>query len=242
MSKLNTEAIDELMKLINEIREVKSLMSEFGINYFSDRNIWKATDFNDETGILEWDRKVLEEMNGIKKGNWFLVSGCVTTGHEHTYKNDKKYFSAPKKLAEVQGDIVEEYLYSIIQSISLKHFNIEFENPYGLYNNCGWEQVMGIKATVKESALETKTKKLNTPLKDYKELLLTNGELNYKTDAGQNNKEIYEYSGYVEYLEELCKNYKIEFDKNKIDWEWCNYIQTKTYELEKKLEKEIGIQ
>ena len=48
-------------------------------------------------------------------------------------------------------------------------------------------------------------------------------------------QELYDYKELIEF----CKKYKIEFDENKIDWEWCNYIQNKQWELEKKLEEKI---
>lgn len=76
-------------------------------------------------------------------------------------------------------------------------------------------------------------------LKDYKELLQIQGELNYKAEAGQSCKEMYLYSGYLDYLKELCSKYNISFNDYEIEWEWGNYIQTKEYELEKYLEKFI---
>lgn len=78
---------------------------------------------------------------------------------------------------------------------------------------------------------------MNHTLQDYKNLLLENGALDYRAEAGQSCREMYEYSGYLDWLISLCKKYNIEFDKDKIEWEWGNYIQSKTYELEKKLEK-----
>ena len=80
---------------------------------------------------------------------------------------------------------------------------------------------------------------MNQILNDYKELIRTNGELDYKSDAGQSCEEIYELSGYVDYLKELCNKYNIIFNEEEIDWEWCNYIQSKTYELGKKLENKL---
>lgn len=81
-----------------------------------------------------------------------------------------------------------------------------------------------------------KDDKMNEALNNYKELLLENGRLCYQVDAGQSGKEIYEYSGFIEYIQKLCKKYDIEFNKKDIDKEWYNYVQTKSYEIEKKLE------
>ena len=77
---------------------------------------------------------------------------------------------------------------------------------------------------------------MNKILNDYKELIEFKGKLNYITIAGQTNEEVYELSGYIDYLIKLCNKYNINFNKEKIDWEWCNYITGKSYELEKKLE------
>lgn len=78
-----------------------------------------------------------------------------------------------------------------------------------------------------------------TLLNDYKELIRTNGELDYKSDAGQSYEEIYELSGYIDYLQKLCNKYGVSFDKNNIDKDYYTYVQIKTYEIENLLEKKI---
>ncbi len=80
---------------------------------------------------------------------------------------------------------------------------------------------------------------MNKILKDYKKLLLTNGELNYQADAGQTGEEIYEYSDFIQYIKKLCKEYDIEFNEKDIDKEWYNYVQSKSHQVEEKLEKII---
>ena len=80
---------------------------------------------------------------------------------------------------------------------------------------------------------------MNAILEDYKELIRTNGELDYKCDAGQSFEEIYELSGYKDELINLCTKYEIDFNDEEIDWDWGNYIQNKTEELITKLESII---
>lgn len=77
-------------------------------------------------------------------------------------------------------------------------------------------------------------------LNDYKALLECNGELNYKADAGMPYKELY-CDGYLKWLVDLCNKYEIEFYDEEIDWEYCNYIHQKQYELEKTLEKKLNL-
>lgn len=161
--KLKREAINEIIDILKEVQEMQSLMTEFGINYNSDT--WRATnisiDYNDNEDILNWKKKdfeILNSKNIINKGDVFYIGGCVYTGSEHEYKN--KWIIAPKELAKVQGDIVTKYLKSIINSYNSKYFTLEFENPNGLIDNCGWEEYIGINAIVKESAI-TEEKNIN---------------------------------------------------------------------------------
>ena len=73
-------------------------------------------------------------------------------------------------------------------------------------------------------------------LNDYKNLLKYDGELDYKSDSGLKYEELYD-DGYIDWLKEKCKKYNIKFNKNEIDWEFCNYIHNKQSELEKRLEE-----
>lgn len=162
--KLKTEAINEIVDILKEVQEIQSLMTEFGINYNSDT--WKATniitDYRDNEDILNWKKKDFEKLNSvnnINKGDVFYIGGCVYTGAEHEYKN--KWIVAPKQLARVQGDIVTRYLKSIVNSYNSKYFTLEFENPNGLIDSCGWEQYIGINAIVKESAIIVKEENIN---------------------------------------------------------------------------------
>lgn len=77
-------------------------------------------------------------------------------------------------------------------------------------------------------------------LKDYKDLVESNGELNHMADSGYKYEDMYHY-GYLEWLNALCVKYNIEFDTNKIEWEWCNYVHSKQRELELKLEEKLGL-
>lgn len=157
---LKKEAIDELMMILNEVKDVVRLMGEFGIKVTSDS--WSATSYTlIKDNILEWEQKDFEDVTNrkIRVGESFYIGGCVCTGTEHKYKNE--WIIAPKKLAEIQGEIFQEYLTKIMQSISLKHFNLKIQDKYGLNNNCRWEHWIVINATVKESAIETnKTEEL----------------------------------------------------------------------------------
>lgn len=71
---------------------------------------------------------------------------------------------------------------------------------------------------------------------DLKELQKSNSEMNVKSEMGYGYKDMYT-SGYLEFLSKLCKKYNVEFDESEIDWEWCNYIQNKQWELEKKIKQ-----
>ena len=146
--KLNKEAIDEITYLLNEVKDVVKLLGEFGIHIDSD--VWTASTLGGE-GILHWKRKDFEEIDEISDGDKFYIGGNVVTASQHTYKN--KWIIAPKKLAEVQGEIFEEYLTSVMNSVSLKHFELDIKDEYGLVDNCGWEHWLVIEATVKESAI-----------------------------------------------------------------------------------------
>lgn len=79
---------------------------------------------------------------------------------------------------------------------------------------------------------------VNNILKDYKEFQQLQGELNYFADAGRSYEETYD-EGFIDWLENMCNKYKIEFDRNENDWEYCIYFQTKESELERKMEKLI---
>ena len=159
VKKLNKEAIDEIMHLLNEVKDVVRLLDEFGIHIDSD--CWSATHpvNHDYENILSWNRENFEilDMSDIKG---FTIGGNIVTGSEHRYKN--KIIIAPEELAEVQGDIFEKYLLSIMNSVSLKHFKLKFDEPYGLVDNGGWEHYLVIEATIQESAItnDAETKKL----------------------------------------------------------------------------------
>lgn len=155
MSKLNKKAIDEIVELLEKVNEVIKLMDEFSIHITSDP--WRATSFSDHENILSWRRKDFEEIEikNIDNEPKFYVGGNIVTGGEHEYKD--KWIIAPKKLAIAQGEIFEQYLKCIIKSTSLKHFELKFEDHYGLLDNCGWEHYMCITATIKDSALTKMT-------------------------------------------------------------------------------------
>ena len=172
VKKLNKEATDEIMHLLNEVKDVVRLLEEFGICIDSD--CWSATtpvNHNYED-ILSWNRKDFEvlDMSDIKS---FSVGGNIITGSGHRYKD--KSIIAPKELAEVQGNIFKEYLTSIVMSTSLKHFQLELEEPYGLVDNCGWEHYFVIEATVQESATtdsDAETKKLLQEIKNEQDTII----------------------------------------------------------------------
>lgn len=80
---------------------------------------------------------------------------------------------------------------------------------------------------------------VNEVLKDYKKFQQLQGKLNYFAEIGRDYEEIYD-EAFINYLEDMCNKYKITFDKNENDWEYCNYFQTKESELEKEMEKIIN--
>lgn len=156
------KVIKEIITILNEVRNVQRLMEEFGINLNSD--VWSATDIADSKipkyneDILNWNRKDFEKTN-FQKRDSFFIGGNITTGCEHQFKNE--WIIAPKKLAEVQGEIVKEYLESIIDNQQYQYLDLDFYDPYGLVDNCGWEHYMCIKATVNcDITTNNKTKEL----------------------------------------------------------------------------------
>lgn len=166
--KLNKEAINEIMKLLNEVKDVVKLIEEFGINIDSDT--WSACSCSKEENILTWEKKDFEKLNNVKKGSVFYIGGNIVTGSQHEYKGE--WIIAPKKLAEIQSEIFEQYLRSIMQSISLKHFDLKFSDDIGLINNCGWEHFICIDAIVKPSALNNHTNELIEQIKQEEDTLI----------------------------------------------------------------------
>lgn len=75
---------------------------------------------------------------------------------------------------------------------------------------------------------------------DLRELIRTGGELDCLAERGYKYEDMYD-DGYIKYLSELCGKYNVDFNKEEIDWEWCNYIQGKQYELEVKLKRMLDI-
>ena len=221
--KLNEEAIDELMHLINEVKEVQTLMKEFSINYYSDSDLWNATSFADgHTGILHWDKEYIRNIDGIEDGESFTIGACVTTGHEHEYKG--KYTIAPKELAEVQGKIVAQYIESVINSNYPKHFKLEYDEPYGLYDNCGWEEFIGIKATIYPSALQTsqdiEAKKIFEEIKtNYYRNIDTYSNLKNNSASGVYDDEVGEFHYCIDMMSSLIEpsmnEYRADFGVNR---------------------------
>lgn len=75
--------------------------------------------------------------------------------------------------------------------------------------------------------------------KDLKELQKSNSEMDVKAEMGYKYEDMYTQD-YLEFLGDLCKKYNIDFDESEIDWEWCNYIQNKQWELEKAIKQSIN--
>ena len=172
VKKLNKEAIDEIMYLLNEVNDVVRLLDEFGIHIDSD--CWSATNpiNHNYENILSWNRKNFETLD-ISNIKSFNIGGNITTGYQHKYKD--KVVIAPKDLAEVQEGIFTKYLVSIINSVSLKHFKLKLDEPFGLINNCGWECYLVIEATVQKSAIidnDTETKKLVEKIKNEEDVII----------------------------------------------------------------------
>ena len=185
--KLSKEAIDELTTLLNKVKEIVHLLKDMGIQITSDP--WTATSFDSSENILVWKKEDFEKINeNIDDGDIFYIGGNVITGGQHQYKN--KWINAPKELAEIQGKIFEKYLQSIINSTSLKHFKLELKNPYGLTDNCGWENWFVIETTVQESALINIKEIQTINIKELGEEIAEECILNYGEDLNIDN--IYE--------------------------------------------------
>ena len=72
--------------------------------------------------------------------------------------------------------------------------------------------------------------------KDLKELQKSNSEMDVKAEMNYNYEDMYTQD-YLEFLSNLCAKYNIDFNESEIDWEWCNYIHNKQWELEKAIKQ-----
>lgn len=72
----------------------------------------------------------------------------------------------------MQSEIFKEYLKSIIKKQSLKYFKLNFEDPYGLVDNCGWEHYVCINATIQESALDNQTEELIKEIRNEQDVII----------------------------------------------------------------------
>ena len=69
-------------------------------------------------------------------------------------------------------------------------------------------------------------------LNDLMSLKEMTGALNELAERGcYNYREMYS-ENVLDLLEFLCNKYNVDFNKHEIDWEWCNYPQSKEWELE----------
>lgn len=160
--KLKQEAINEIVHILAEVKNVASLVNKFGIFYNSDS--WSATLPSDDNyeDILLWKENDFQQID-VQNIDSFAIGGCVVTG-QYEYKD--KYINEPKDLAKMKGIIVERYIKDIIAENNPKFFNIEYHD-YGLVDNCGWEQYIGIKATIKINAIiHSRTQELIEEIKN----------------------------------------------------------------------------
>lgn len=190
MARLNEEAIEEITHLLTEVKDVVRLMKEFKI--YIDSDCWSATVpvNNEYEDILSWSKNDFEtlDVSDIKS---FSIGGNIVTGSQHQYKG--KTIIAPKQLAKIQGEIFREFLTSIVESISLKHFRLQIIDPYGLTDNCGWEHYICIETMIKPSALQTdKTTELIKQIKNEEDNIIelsgspvyANPKNNFDEDSG----------------------------------------------------------
>lgn len=77
---------------------------------------------------------------------------------------------------------------------------------------------------------------MNEVNQDLKLLQKYNTEMDVKSDMGYKYEDMYT-DDYIEFLSQLCNKYDVEFNEDDIDWEWCNYIQNKQFELENKIKQ-----
>lgn len=247
--KLNKEAIDEIMTVLNEVKDVVRLLYEFNIDIDSD--CWSATSpVNHEyEDILSWNRKHFEtlDMTNIKS---FTIGGNIITGSQHQYKDE--LIIAPKKLAKVQGEIFQKCLKSIIEKQSLKHFKLKFEDPYGLVDDCGWEHYMCINASVQESAIvdkDVETRNLINEIMNEEDNLIersgcslydNNPKTNFHTNSGLVPSGDFPYM--IEFFSHCIDSrenkyqgcYGLNNDYIKDVAEMINDIETRAKEIEKK--------
>ena len=74
---------------------------------------------------------------------------------------------------------------------------------------------------------------------DLKDLFKLEGALNVLAERGLPYDEMYDATQGVEILKRLCDHHGIEFDEDENDWEWCDYLQNKEYEVEQKIKEKL---
>lgn len=169
--KMNKEAINEITNLLDEVKDVVRILKDFGIHITSDS--WSCTSFSNGEDILSWKKENFENIKSINIGDKFYIGGDIITGTKTKWNG--MWIIAPKKLAEVQGEIFEKYLKKIINEKQLKHFDLELRDEFGIYDNDGWEHLLTIDAKIKKSGLEKIKKE-----KDYIDIEKMNKLDNYR--------------------------------------------------------------
>lgn len=150
--KLKKDAIKELYNIIEIVSKISSFAYKSGIIYTSDA--WKATDGeyedipNYNEHIMSWTIEDLENLN-IDNINKFFIGGSVCSA-DFEYKG--KYIPKPKTIEKAEADLVKKLLLKYCPKES-KYFKLEFYDE-GRIENCGWEHPIGIRAEIKEKAIQ----------------------------------------------------------------------------------------
>ncbi len=186
---LKKEAIDEIMKILNDIKEIKNFVGKYGIIWHSD--CWVAVEPINHSyeNILEWEEKDFQNIDTTDIYA-FNLGGSISTCEWELFG---KYESTSEELEQAKANFLNSLLSK--KSYYTKYFDLEFFDSE-LEQNCGWEHFMGIKAIIKPNAIQPntkiKTEKLIQQIRNEEDVILElsasplydNPKSNFHKDSG----------------------------------------------------------
>lgn len=198
--KLNKEAVNEIFKVKEDVKEISEYMDAIGFTYHSDSwyatNIWYDSEKVDaKEDILCWSKKDFENIS-MDKITAFFIGGSIST--VECLFNDN-YIEPPLEIEEAKGEVVKTLLNRSLPK-NAKYFNFEIYDE-GIEVNCGWEHSIGIKAIPKNNAFKNIKDKLVTEISEHYK---NHSETYY--DGGAFEDDVGDYYAYVEIWSDLINH------------------------------------